>query len=309
MRQSDPPHVPHLRRRRASAEVTRETLVADGELGLLALGGARAGDLLGDGRRRRPGVGPARRARRLPRRWRAPPALCRSDAGSRSPGLPAAHGPAHGATPTGCPPSAITSSMRPGSHPRRRDGRDAHATSTAVLGRPRRGEAGLTGRLPVVRQRRYAVVTPTVRSSARRMVSGPCCPVPLAGLLLTAEEPDGSSDRRSVRKAPAASATGARPPAGGRRSSFELVDPIASSLLPSRPGSKPVRLHCPPVAASCEGPGRESLATSGPQPASLIRRSARARKARPRWLKACFSVGDISANVRPSPLSGTNTGS
>ena len=33
------------------------------------------------------------------------------------------------------------------------------------------------------------------------------------------------------------------------------------------------------------------------------------RKARPRWLRACFSSSDISANVRPSPSVGCMTGS
>ena len=36
---------------------------------------------------------------------------------------------------------------------------------------------------------------------------------------------------------------------------------------------------------------------------------ARERSARPRWLMACFSSADISAKVRPSPSSGTKTGS
>ena len=38
-------------------------------------------------------------------------------------------------------------------------------------------------------------------------------------------------------------------------------------------------------------------------------RGRRARKARPRWLRACFSASVISANVRPSPSTGTMTGS
>ena len=58
-------------------------------------------------------------------------------------------------------------------------------------------------------------------------------------------------------------------------------------------------------------PGRDS----SHRRISRIRRGvvARERKARPRWLMACFSAGDISPNVRspgvPSARSGTKTGS
>ena len=34
-----------------------------------------------------------------------------------------------------------------------------------------------------------------------------------------------------------------------------------------------------------------------------------AERPRPRWLRACFSASDISANVRPSPSVGTMIGS
>ena len=40
-----------------------------------------------------------------------------------------------------------------------------------------------------------------------------------------------------------------------------------------------------------------------------LRRAATERRARPRWERSCFSAGLISANVRPSPSAGANTGS
>src|SRR6185295_11706588 len=53
-----------------------------------------------------------------------------------------------------------------------------------------------------------------------------------------------------------------------------------------------------------DGHGRQSSSF-----ATIRRPSARVRNARPRCESACFSAGSISANVRPSPSVGTNTGS
>ena len=306
MRQSDPPHVPHLRRRRASAEVTRETLVADGELGLLALGGARR-DLLGDGRRRRPGVGPARRARRLPRRWRArrlPSAVPTPVRGRQDYQLPTV--PPMAGHPRRLPPSAITSSMRPGSHPRRRDGRDARDVHRGPRAAPDAAKPASPAGSPSCAN---GAMQLSPRPFGHRLVAWCRDRVVRCPSRGSYSRPKNRRQRRPSigAESPGRSATGAGSPrrktllVRARRWHRKLPSPVAG--LEARP------IPFPPVAPRCEGPGRESLATSDPQCASATRRAASARKARPRWEKACFSVGVISAKVRPSPSSGTNTGS
>src|SRR5438876_4710157 len=56
-------------------------------------------------------------------------------------------------------------------------------------------------------------------------------------------------------------------------------------------------------APGCDGHPPAAVASMTRSP------SARVRNARPRWETARFSLGAISAKVRPSPSSGTNTGS
>ncbi len=92
--------------------------------------------------------------------------------------------------------------------------------------------------------------------------------------------------------------------AHGHQTPRELVRAGAPPVLPPEPawqGSVTHGCYLGLVRGS-RGPLRQ-------RPSSPFTSVARARKARPRAEIACFSAGPISPNVRPSPSSGTNTGS
>ena len=169
------------------------------------------------------------------------------------------------------------------------------------------------GRLPVLRAVALFSCQPTPRLVPRRMVSGPRCSVitlQRSGLPLTAEiQTPGMTGGRSG--APSAQPTGQDFP-GGPHSSLELVECIASSLLTGRALWARCCLYCPPAGSLCEGSIAQSerkVSDQHPQRDTVPSCAAKARNARPRCENVCFSIGVISAKVRPSPSSGTKRGS
>ena len=95
------------------------------------------------------------------------------------------------------------------------------------------------------------------------------------------------------------------PPAGTSRDAPADTSRVRASPLPTRA----VRLQQPAGSASVTWTPGVAVAHRRPSTRSSASASARARKARPLCEIACFSDPDSSANVRPSPSSGTNTGS
>ena len=97
------------------------------------------------------------------------------------------------------------------------------------------------------------------------------------------------------------------------RSAKGLQLGLRAALLLARPACGRCRSVRGRFGCGCQTdrrrPGAVALAHPWPWTRSSASASASARKARPLCEIACFSAGDSSANVRPSPSSGTNTGS